>query len=685
MGLQIESVADPARPDRGSLMSRLRFGGDYNPDQWAPDVWDEDVRLMRRAGVTLATVGVFSWSRLEPRPGEYEFDWLDDVLDRLHAGGIDVLLATATASPPAWFVRLHPESLPVTAEGVRLGFGSRQHYSPSSSAYRSRALALVEQIAARYGRHPAVVGWHVNNEYGCHVPRSYDEESAQAFRSWLADRYQTVDALNAAWGTDFWSQRYDSFAEVDVPRATPTFANPTQLLDFDRFSSDALLRLHRAEVEVLRRHTPQMPVTTNFIGFLRNVDYWQWSAHVDVISDDAYPDPSDPESYVWTAAQRDLMRSLGAGRPWLLMESATTAVQWRAVNAPKPAGMYRSEQLDAVARGADGILHFQWRQSAAGAEKFHAAMLPHGGTETRVFREVCALGAELADLEPAVLGAEVPARVAIVLDWDSWRAVEQPATPAQVDYLAHLLAWYRPFLRRGVTVDFRPVTAELADYAVVVAPMLHVASDDELQRLDNYVRAGGLLVVTCLSGILDRNLHARLGGYLGPLAGTVAVAIEEWAPLGASRLGHLPGARGTAVTGELSGTGLWWQDVIVPRGAEVVGRFLDGFAVGSPAITRHVRGEGAAWYVGTVPDPDLMDALVERWVTTAGVVPLLTRPTAGVEAVERGDLLFVINRADASAEVPLRSGTVVLEPFGVQVLRAGERLPAAAPAPGTGP
>jgi beta-galactosidase len=324
-------------------LDRLQFGGDYNPEQWQPDVWDEDVRLMRTAGVTLATVGVFSWSRLEPFAGEYDFEWLDEVLDRLHAGGVGVLLATATASPPPWFSRRYPESLPVTAEGVRLHPGSRQHYSPSSAAYRRHALQLVEQMAGRYGSHPALVAWHVNNEYGCHVPRSFDEESAAAFRGWLSERYGTIAALNDTWGTDFWSQRYSTFQEVDPPRATPTFANPAQLLDFDRFSSDALLALYRAEAEVLRRLTPEVPLTTNFMGFFRNADYWSWAQHIDVITDDAYPDPADPESYVWLSAQRDLMRSLGEGRPWLLMECATSAVQWRPPNAPKPPGMYRAQ------------------------------------------------------------------------------------------------------------------------------------------------------------------------------------------------------------------------------------------------------------------------------------------------------------------------------------------------------
>lgn len=336
----------------------LAYGGDYNPEQWPSDVWDEDVALMQVAGVNVASVAIFAWARLEPSPGVYEFAWLDDVLDRLHAGGIGVLLATATASPPPWFALKYPQSLPVTADGVRLGPGSRQHYSPSSPDYCRHALQLVTQLAERYGSHPALLGWHINNEYGCHVWTSYDSDSAAAFRLWLHQRYGTVEALNVAWGTDFWSQRYGSFDEIEPPAAMPTFANPTQLLDWDRFSSHALLALFLAESQILRRVTPDVPLTTNLMGFARQADYWQWAPHLDLICDDAYPDPSDPQAYVRLCAQRDLMRSLGGGRPWLLMECATAAVQWRTTNLPKPPGLHRAQSLQALARGSDGILHF---------------------------------------------------------------------------------------------------------------------------------------------------------------------------------------------------------------------------------------------------------------------------------------------------------------------------------------
>src|SRR3954453_3363753 len=412
------------------------YGGDYNPEQWPEEVWDEDVRLMRQAGVNPATVGVFAWAKLEPRDGEFDFGWLDRVLDGLHAGGVRVDLATATASPPAWLAKKHPEMLPVTVDGTTLWPGSRQHYCPSSPVYREHAVRLATALAERYGEHPALELWHVGNEYGCHVSRCYCDESAAAFRRWLEDKYGSVDALNEAWGTAFWSQRYDSFDEILPPRSAPSFPNPTQVLDFDRFSSDELLACYRAEVEALRRITPDVPITTNFMGFFKPVDYWKWAQEVDVISDDSYPDPADPDAAAYAAMSRDLMRSLRGGQPWILMEQAPSAVNWRQRNAPKAPGQMRAWSYQAVARGADGILFFQWRQSAAGAEKFHSGMVPHSGTDTRVWREIEELGQELASLSDSLAGTRVTGeRAALVLDWDSWWAIEQPASPTSLPYL----------------------------------------------------------------------------------------------------------------------------------------------------------------------------------------------------------------------------------------------------------
>lgn len=660
--------------DRPSLFPTIRFGADYNPEQWPRDVWDEDVRLMKVAGITTATVGVFSWARLEPRPGHFDFEWLDVVMDKLHGAAVRVCLATATASPPPWLAFQYPGSLPVTAEGTQLGVGSRQQYSPSSSEYREHAVRLVEKLAQRYRQHPALESWHVNNEYGCHVARSHDPESAAAFRRWLEARYGSVEALNEAWGTDVWSQRYGSFGEVSTPGAMPATVNPLHALDFDRFSSDALRELYLAELAVLRRVSPGVPVTTNFMGFHKDVDYWSWAPYIDFVSDDHYPDPGSPDAYLRAAATRDLMRSLGGGKPWILMEQATSAVSWRARNAPKPSGLHRVHSLQAIARGADGILHFQWRAARSGAEKFHSAIIPHGGEETRIFRESADLGAEIAALsaDHEVLGREVPASVAIVVDWDSWRAVEQEANPTTISYVDTMLEWYRPFLRRGITVDFVAPCASLQPYALVVVPVQQVASRRALEVLAEHVTAGGTLLVTYQSGILDENLQAYLGGYLGPLQDTLGVHVEEFAPLAAAGDLHTGAPAETelasvTLTGELAGTAELWQEIVIPRDAEVLASFGDGFAAGQPAVTRrpHPSGSGGVgWYVATQPGRTLLDKIVARALEDATVSGLLDEPKDGFEAVRRGSTLFLLNHTNKPVRLVVESCWYTVEAYG---------------------
>lgn len=639
------------------------YGGDYNPEQWPREVWDEDVTLMQRAGVNFATVGVFAWAKLEPREGEFDFEWLDVLLDTLHAGGVRVDLATATASPPPWLTHRYPEVLPVTESGVRLAAGSRQQYCPSSPVYRRLAARLVAALAERYSDHPALELWHVNNEYGCHVSHCYCSESAAAFRVWLESRYTTVDALNAAWGTSFWSQQYGGFDEVYPPSAAPTFRNPAHLLDFDRFSSDELLACYRAEAAIVRAANPKIPVTTNFMGFFKGADYWRWASEIDIISDDSYPDPADPLSAPYAAMTRDLMRSLGEGRPWILMEQAPSAVNWRARNAPKRPGQMRAWSFQAVARGADGIAFFQWRQSTAGAEKFHSAMIPHAGTETRVWREIEALGAELRDLPPLSAGSS--AKVAIVVDWDSWWSIEQDSTPGDISYREGLFAWYRTLWERNVAVDFVRASSNLSSYTLVIAPSLFVATAQDLINLDAFARSGGQLVVTYQTAITDENARISPGGYLGSLQKTLGVRVEEFAPPAGPDLAATGLTTHPAVTiraarlGQVSAS--VWSEYIHVDGAETIATFSDGDLRGWPAITRN----GSAWYFATLPDDAARGHLVDDILALAGVATRLAG--LGVEVVQRGDVTFAINHSDATVKLPFVD-RVSLSPQGVAMV-----------------
>ncbi|WP_420117100.1 beta-galactosidase [Micromonospora sp.] len=631
----------------------IYFGADYNPEQWPEQVWADDVALMRRAGVNLVSVGIFSWALLEPSPGRYEFGWLDRALDVLHAGGIRVDLATATASPPPWLAHRHPETLPRTVDGTVLWPGGRQGYCPSSPVFRERSLALVETVADRYAEHPAVVMWHVSNELGCHNVHCYCDVSAEAFRDWLRERYGDLDRLNDAWGTTFWSQRYHDWAEINPPRAAPTFANPTQQLDFLRFSSDAQRAQLRAEREVLKRRVGQ-PVTTNFmIGMgIKHMDYHSWAADVDLVANDHYLTVTDPNAHLGLAFAADHTRGVAGGDPWLLMEHSTSAVNWQPRNVAKTPGQLRRNSLTHVARGADGVLFFQWRASRAGAEKFHSALVPHAGPDTKVFDEVCRLGADLTALAE-VRGSRVDAEVAILFDWEAWWGVELDSHPSvDVTYADRMRALYDALWRAGVTADVVHPSTDLSGYRLVLVPTLYLVRDADAEALGRYVAGGGTALVTYFSGIVDEHDHIRLGGYPGAFRELLGVRTEEFFPLLA----------GEQVALDDGSTADVWTEWLHPAGAEVVASYEDGPLPGVPALTRHRVGDGTAWYLATRLDEGATDALVGRLLTEAGVRPPATAPT-GVEVVRRRaddrSWLFVVNHTDAEATLDV-TGTDLL-------------------------
>jgi beta-galactosidase len=665
-----------------AIPPHIIYGGDYNPDQWPEEVWREDVRLMQEAGVNLVSLAIFSWSRIQPNQNSWDFEWLDRVMDLLHAGGVQVNLATATASPPPWLSHAHPEMLPVLADGVKLWPGARQHYCPSSPVYRDASRQLVEAMAQRYAKHPALAMWHVGNEYGCHVPACWCDVSAQAFRGWLEERYKSIGELNRAWGTDFWSQRYGSWEEILPPRRTPTWPNPSQQLDFMRFSSDALLECYEIEREVLKRVTPDVPVTTNFMSFFKPLDYWKWAEREDIVSNDSYPDPSDPTSGMKAAMAGDLMRSLGRGRPWILMEQTSSRVNWRDVNVAKAPGQMRLWSYQALARGADGVMFFQWRQSRAGAEKFHSAMVPHGSTESSpAWQDVKRLGNELRRLDP-VVGSRVQAEVAIIFDWESWWALELPSKPsARVRQMEQMEAFYRALFEANVTVDFARPTDDLSAYRLVLAPSLYMVTDEGAANLVGFVERGGTLVMGFFSGIVDAADHIRLGGYPKPFKEMLGLEVIDFRPLSDGQDIGLQFAGGTLARGEI------WSEVIELSGAEIVATFAGSELAGRAAITARVLGSGTAYYTATRPDPLAMTRLMQIACARAAVRPAAETPP-GVEVVRRvagkKPLLFLLNHRDVAVDVPIaaagenlidgsqvHAGLMRIEPRGVAVIREG--------------
>jgi beta-galactosidase len=637
----------------------IAYGGDYNPEQWPEEVWAEDVRLMREAGVNLVSIGIFSWGLLEPEEGVFDFGWLDRVIELLHAHGIRVDLGTPTASPPAWFFATYPHTRVVDRTGTVLGFGSRGMVNPSAPEYRAACVRIATELARRYGSHPAVALWHVHNEYGAPVSEDYSEVSAEAFRAWLRDRYGDLDGLNAAWGTAFWGQTYRHWAHVDVPRITPSVTNPAQRLDFARFTDHALRQCFIAERDAIRAHS-DLPVTTNFMAAeCPTTDLWRWAAEVDVVSNDHYLTAADPRNHVGLALAADLTRSVARGKPWLLMEHSTSAVNWQPRNIAKRPGEMARNSLTHLARGADGILFFQWRASRSGAEKFHSAMLPHAGTGSRVFREVCALGAHLGRLAP-VRGSQVRADVAILWDYESFWAQDLEWRPSvDLQHRERIRTYYERFWQDGVTVDLAHPSDDLTGYRLVIAPASYLLTAESAANLDGYVAGGGTLLVSCFSGVVDERDAVPAGGFGAGLRAALGVTVEEHAPLREGDRLEL------AWTGPLTGTpavpATVWAEDLVLDGAEVVATYADGPAPGGAAVTRHRHGSGTGWYVSTCPDVEGLAPLMDAVYADAGVVP--PGLPAELEVVRRhgeeADYVVAVNHAPHEAELPV-TGTDLL-------------------------
>ncbi|MFE7646093.1 beta-galactosidase [Streptomyces phaeoluteigriseus] len=655
----ISTLHSRRRGADGDPAPRLAYGADYNPEQWPRDVWEEDVRLMREAGVTVVSVAIFSWARIQPDQDTWDFGWLDEVMDLLHAGGIGVDLATATASPPPWLTTAHPEILPVTASGETVWPGARQHWRPTSPVFREHALRLVRELAARYKDHPALVAWHISNELGCHNVYDYSDDAARAFRGWLRARYGTLEALNHAWGTAFWSQRYSDWEQILPPRLAASHPNPTQQLDFKRFSSDALKDHLRAEREVLREITPNVPVTTNFMvmGNTKGMNYPDWAAEIDFVSNDHYvhPGPQDRDELSFSA---NLTSGISGGRPWFLMEHSTSAVNWQPVNVAKRPGDLARDALLHVAHGADAVCYFQWRQSAAGAEKYHSAMVPHAGADSDLFRAVTALGDTLRTLAPVAGTERETARVGILYDWESWWASEQDSHPTSLlDYRQEALDWYSALLALGVRADLVTTRADLSRHQVLIAPVLHVVPAELAKELTRYTERGGHLITTYFSGVVDENDHVWLGGYPGALRELLGIRVEEFGPLLA----------GESVELDDGTTGTLWTDQITAADADtqILARYRTGVQAGRPAVTRRPTGEGSASYVSTRLGVDGLVSLLPRLLEPAGVCSELPEEARGrVElTVRRGDsgrFLFLVNRTDDTVPVTGLAGEVLV-------------------------
>jgi beta-galactosidase len=633
------------------------YGGDYSPEQWDAPVWAEDDQLMRRAHVTTATVGVFSWALLEPEEGRFDFGWLDDTLDRLHANAVRVILATPTASPPPWFTLAHPDAMPVTRDGSRLWHGSRDTYCAAAPAYRRAALRIAAELARRYADHPALAMWHVHNEYGT---RCWCDHAAVAFRSWLRCRYRDLAVLNQAWGTAFWGQRYSAWEQILPPRGTQYLPNPGQELDFRRFWSDELLAAYREQRDVLRASA--VPVTTNFMGPDHVVlDAWSWGPEVDVVALDHYLATTGPAGYADIAFCSSWARAAGRGRPWLLMEQAPSTVRQDGILTHRAPGRMARDSLSYVAYGADSVLFFQWRASPAGAEQWHPALVPHAGPDTRMFAEAVALGSLLDRIGETAGSVLSPSPAAVLYDTAARWALETRDLPSPfVSHVELARAMHASMLRTGTVCDLAPPAPSLGPYQLVIVPAVYLMSPATAESLRRFTEAGGHLVVTFGSGIADESHHIYPGGYPGALRDLLGIRVEEFHPLPPGDTIPLdPGPPTPA-----GAAGSLWTELVHADGAEVVARYASGVLAGRPAITRVVRGQGAAWYLSTLPDERALDALLHTAAEAAGVQPLLPGVPPGVVVTRRHapdgrSWLFAINNTGAPATLPV-TGTDLL-------------------------
>ena len=624
------------------MVKKMLYGGDYNPEQWDEAVWEEDMRMFRLAGIDCVTLNVFSWAALQSDEVTYHFERLDKIMELVRKNNLKVVMATSTAAHPAWMAKKYPEVLRTEFNGMKRKFGSRHNSCPNSPVYQKYSVALARKLAERYGTYDNIVTWHISNEYG---GECYCENCEKAFRVWLKEKYGSIEALNKAWNTSFWGHTFYDWDEIVVPNLqSEHFAQDRTTfqgisLDYRRFNSDSILHNYLGEYEAVKAVTPHIPVTTNLMGFYKALDYQKWAGYMDVVSWDNYPDPTDPPALV--AMRHDLMRGLKQGAPFMLMEQTPSVTNWQSYNLLKRPGDMRLISYQAVAHGADTVMFFQMRRSIGACEKFHGAVIDHVGTEnTRVFREVSQLGEELKQLGDTTLDSRTPSKVAMLVDWDNWWALEYSAGPScDLKYMDELANYYTALYDNNISVDIISAQDPLDDYKLVIAPVMYMTKPGADEKIRKFVSEGGTFVTTFLSGLVDEHDLVITGGYPGKLRDILGIWVEETDALPSYMKNSF------SWNGKDYDCGLIC-DIMHMENAQALACYDKDFYEGTPVLSKNEFGKGHAYYVATRAGQDFYADFLNKVLEEQGVEPVF-KPCKGVEITlrrkEETNFLFFLN------------------------------------------
>lgn len=672
---------------------KFLHGADFNPEQWLkqPDILAEDIRLMKLANCNVMSMGIFSWSMLEKEEGSFTFEWLDHIFSAFADNGISAFLATPSGARPAWLAEKYPEVLRVGANRVRNLFGRRHNHCYTSPIYREKVSIINRKLAERYANHPAVIGWHISNEYGgdCHC-----DLCQAAFRNWLKNKYGTLEQLNDQWWSTFWSHTITDWSQIQSPAPHGEMEVHAMNLDWKRFVTDQTVDFCRHEIEPLRKWNPSLPITTNFMETYGGLNYWKFKDVLDVISWDAYPkwheDPKDETSQaVLFSFNHDIFRSIKGGQPFMLMESTPSMTNWQPISKLKKPGMHQLASLQAIAHGSDTIQYFQWRQSRGSSEKFHGAVVSHSGHEyTRTFNDVKKLGEKLEKMSE-IIGTSVQPEVAIIFDWENRWAVKDAKGPRNqgIYYEKTVLDHYRAFWELGVPVDVIDMDEDISRYKLIVAPMLYMVRSGVGEKIEKFVEAGGTFVTTYWSGIVNENDLTFLGGFPGPLRKTLGIWSEEIDALhnwetNKIRIAeqNMLGLNGEYVAHELC-------DLIHVEGAEVLATYRDDFYKGRPALTAHSFGKGKAYYIASRNKGSFHKDFYTRLVKQDGITKVIDSilpegVTAQIRTDGTNEYIFLLNFSNGEKTIKLSDGDyldlledvqvkerILLPPYGSFVLK----------------